>query len=237
MDDEVLSRYLQNTAEKAKLRRMSSLGLDGDASIEKYTNELDNGPDIVSFPALSPLIHGPSCESKTDMEQNSNIVDHRLQPSFSFGDETIQKRLERAMNINTSSPKNISGPVEECKNDDYIQNVDSTDQDLITMVENFSFHDDSSLEESDAMESHFSSPVFKNNDTLNASAEKEEESIASSNKGQNLQDEIPFDSSWHSSHTSLEKCEATKKEKPSFDSDCSYKPDENFEAIDWDDSD
>lgn len=236
MDDEVLNRYLQNTAEKAKLRRMSSLGLDGDASIEKYTNELDNGPDIVSFPALSPLMHGPSCESKTDMEQNSNIVDHRLQPSFSFGDETIQKRLERAMNINTSSPNNISGPVEECKNDDHIQNVESTDHDLITMVENFSFHDDSSLEESNAMESHFSSPVFKNNDTLHVSAEKEE-SIASSNTGQNLQDEIPFDSSWHSSHTSLEKCEATKKEKQSFDSDCSYKPDENFEAIEWDDSD
>ena len=234
MDDEVLSRYLQSTAEKAKLRRMSSLGLDGDASVEKYTKELDIRPDIVSFPALSPLIHGPNCESKTDMKQNSDIVDHRLQPSFSFGDETIQKRLERAMKIPISSPNSIPGPVEECKNDDHIQNVESTDHDLITMVENFSFHDDSSSEESGAMESHFSRPV-KNNDTLHVSAEKEE-SIASSDEGQNLQDEIPFDS-WHSSNTSLEKCEATKKEKPSFDSDCSYKPDENFEAIEWDDSD
>lgn len=236
VDDEVLSRYLQNTAEKAKLRRMSSLGLDGDASIEKYTNELDSRPDIVSFPALSPLIHGSNCEPKTDMEQNSNIVDHRLQPSFSFGDETIQKRLERAMSIPISSPNKMPDPaVEEYKNDNHIQHVESTDQDLITMVENFSFHDDSSLEESDAMESHSSSPVFKNICTLHESAEKEE-STASSDEGQNLQNEIPVDS-WHSSHTSLEKCEATKNEKPSFDSDCSYKPDENYETIEWDDSD
>ncbi|GFH51392.1 predicted protein [Chaetoceros tenuissimus] len=232
VDDEVLSRYLQNTAEKAKLRRMSSLGLDGDASIEKYTNELDSRPDIVSFPALSPLMH----ETKTDKEQNSNNVDHRLQPSFSFGDETIQKRLERAMSIPISSPCNIpESAVEEYKNDNHIQHVESTDQDLITMVEHFSFHDDSSLEESDAMESHSSSPIFKANNTLHVSAEKEE-SKASSDEGQNLQNEIPVDS-WHSSHTSLEKCEATKNEKPSFDSDCSYKPDENYETIEWDDSD
>ena len=261
VDDEELDRYLQALTGDVggrddKMEMCSQDLFDDHASTEKNLSYKAETAALATFQSESDN-HQAYHYTDSEHGQNANpSFDHRIQSSsYNAGDETIQKRLHRAI----LSPDNDSEA-------EYYENqpsphlsTHSNDEPMTTMVQNFSLDSDDSDE--DSTYSPLPVPVRANthtgnehnlNECDNQNLCEEEDSI---DDNQNLcEEEDSIDSfgsrgeepnsanSWDKdtdeSNQSTRTLESSKvpdkKGSLSFDSDCSYLPDDDFATANWD---
>ena len=230
--DEELIRlgYIRNPL----LYKTNNAFLDNDdtASVESRT-DVDIKGHEVQIIAGRPQYQ--FCNNAKDKHDLYAQLDHRLNYNnrvFS-SDETIQKRLERAIHSNENILKfDYVGGHNDASNMNNVSASCHVEDELVTMVKEFS------EEEEDLSDESFSS----SSKDLSIEVEVQDRSIDEQNdskmvqkKFQNLSSDESF-----SVDTAItedkENCNSVfcKNSSYSFDSDCSFLPDDDFETANWD---
>lgn len=237
VDDEDMIRYLQAVSSEIAGRddQMATCtrdSFDDNASTEKYTEYYgkENATPITFQNKREVYKSHHDIDAERRCSSNS-AFDHRIESIGHNGNETIQKRLHRAI----LSTNNAS--VDDCS-DPSSPNSSQYDQehDLETAVQQFSVDSDSD-EESRCLpvraKVHTTSERnWDASDSQSISNKEESSSISFCSGGK----EYTKDNSWDDEAEDYKAPSkvSDKKHSLSFDSNCSYIPDDDFATADWD---
>jgi len=218
--DEELIRlgYIRDPNERIK----ACIDVDDDASMESSNDEMKEDDNHLIQVNIGV----------THKQESVTKLDHRLDSNKSLycGDETIQKRLQRAMQSDEEPPIHLD-PVNEHDTRDgmLLMNEESSspqnDDEVITMVKEFSIEDDSdesyssnTTGQSFIVDDEYSTEL-KNSNTVSKSkkldpkAKTAESIVLSTDANSNV---------------------LQQNRRYSFDSDCSFLPDHDFATSNWD---
>lgn len=248
VDDEDLDRYLQAVTGDVGGGRDDEMEIRIQGSFDEYAStekELSNMTENVAPTTFQSERDNQEAYHYTDSEhgRNSNLAfDHRIQNSSYNGNETIQKRLHRAI-----LPSGDDFELERYENQSSPSLSLHSNDELVTMVKRFAFDSDSDEDSTNSplpvpvrVVSHArnehewhdidDSNLCKGEDaSINSfGSTGQKHDIVNSQQDKHTKESNPSEKSLKSSKV------PDKKHSISFDSDCSYLPDDDFATANWD---